>query len=246
MSDVTIIGVDIAKQSFQVRGAGSDGSVAFQKKLTRGQVLPFLAEQPMCIVAMEACATAQYWGRQIMELGHEVKLLPAQYVKPYVKRQKNDRADAGAIAEAAIRSTMRFVEVKSTDRQSRATLFGTRQVLVARRTQTINALRGHMAEYGVIGPKSKAGQKKLIAALDDETNGLPDIVRDVARSYVEHIETLAAKISDLTKQLETIAKSSGKVQRLKTMPGVGLQTALEIEAFAPDMSCFEQGRDFGA
>ena len=242
MSEVTIIGVDLAKQSFQVHGAGPDGSVVFRKKLTRGQVLPFLAEQPRCIVAMEACATAHDWGRQIRKLGHEVKLIPAQYVK----RQKNDRADAEAITEAATRPTMRFVEVKTEDQQSRATLFRTRKMLVAQRTQTINALRGHMAEFGVIGPKSKAGLKKLIAALDDETNGLPDVVRDVARSSVEHIETLAAKVSKLTKQLETIAKASGIVQRLTTMPGVGLQTALVIEAFAPDMSCFEQGRDFGS
>ena len=246
MSEVTIIGVDLAKRFFQVHGAGPDGSVAFRKKLARDQVLPFLAEQPTCIVAMEACATAHDWGRQIRELGHEVKLIPAQYVKPYVKRQKNDRADAEAIAEAATRPTMRFVEVKSKDQQSRAMLFRTRQMLVAQRTQAINALRGHLAEYGVIGPKSKAGLKKLIATLDDETNGLPGIVRDAARYYVEHAGTLAAKISELTKQLETIAKSSGIVQRLKTMPGVGLQTALAFEAFAPDMSCFERGRDLAA
>ena len=246
MSEVTIIGVDLAKQSIQVHGARSDGSVAFRKKLTRGQLLQFLAEQPRCIVAMEACATAHDWGRQIGQLGHEVKLLPAQYVKPYVNRQKNDRADAEAIAEAATRPTMQFVEVKSTDQQSRATLFRTRKMLVGQRTQSINALRGHLAEYGVIGPKSKAGLKKLIATLDDEDNGLPDIVRETARMYVVHIETLAATVSDLTKQLETIAKSSGKVQRLKTMPGVGPQTALAIEAFAPEMSCFKRGRDFAA
>ena len=130
MSEVTIIGVDLAKQSFQVHGAEPDGSVVFRKKLTRGQVLLFLAEQPRCIVAMEACATAHDWGRQIRKPGHEVKLIPAQYVKPYVKRQKNDRADAEAIAEAATRPTMRFVEVKTEDQQSRATLFRTRQMLV--------------------------------------------------------------------------------------------------------------------
>ena len=115
-----------------------------------------------------------------------------------------------AITEAATRPTMRFVEVKSKDQQSRATLFRTRQMLVAQRTQTINPLRGHLAEYAVTGPKNKAGLKKLITALDDETNGLPDLICDAARMYVEHIETLAAKVSDLTKQLETISKSSGK------------------------------------
>lgn len=247
MSEVNIIGVDLAKNVFQVHGARVDGSVAYRKKLSRAQFMPFLAEQPQCTVAMEACATAHSWGREIgQQLGHEVKLIPPQYVKPFVKRQKNDRADAEAITEAAVRPTMRFVEVKTVEQQSRAMLFRSRQMFVAQRTQTINALRGHLAEYGVIGPKSKAGLKKLIAALDDDTNGLPKLVRDTARAYVDHIDTLATRISDLTKQLEALAKSSGKVQRVTTMPGVGLQTALAIEAFAPDMSCFKRGRDFAA
>ena len=246
MSEVTIIGVDLAKNVFQVHGARADGSVAFRKKLNRAQFLPFLTEQSQCTVAMEACATAHGWGREIGQLGHEVKLIPPQYVKAYVKRQKNDRADAEAIAEAASRPTMRFVEVKTVEQQSQAMLFRSRQMFVGQRTQTINALRGHLAEHGVIGPKSKAGLKKLIAVLDDEENDLPAIVRDTARMYLEHIDTLATRISDLTSQLKAEAKSSGKVRRLTTMPGVGLQTALAVEAFAPDMSCFKRGRDFAA
>ena len=246
MSEVTIIGVDLAKQVFQVHGARADGSVAFRKKLSRAQFMPFLAEQPQCMVAMEACATAHGWGREVGQLGHEVKLIPPQYAKAYVKRQKNDRADAEAITEAASRPTMRFVEVKTVEQQSRAMLFRSRQMFVRQRTQSINALRGHLAEYGVIGPKSKAGIKKLRAALDDETNGLPAIVRGTARIYVEHIDLLATRVSDLTKQLQTEAKASDTVRRLTTMPGVGLQTALAIESFAPDMSCFKRGRDFAA
>ena len=246
MSEVSIIGVDLAKQVFQVHGATADGSVGYRKKLSRAQFMPFLAQQPRCIVAMEACATAHDWGREIGKLGHEVKLIPPQYVKPFVKRQKNDRADAEAITEAASRPTMRFVEVKSTEQQSRGMLFRSRQMFVRQRTQTINALRGHLAEYGVIGPKSKAGIKKLRAALDDDTNGLPALVRNTARMYAEHIDLLATRIFDLTKQLKTEAKASGTVRRLTTMPGVGLQTALAIEAFAPDMNCFKRGRDFAA
>ncbi|WP_419739577.1 IS110 family transposase [Ruegeria sp.] len=246
MSEVSVIGVDLAKQVFQVHGARADGSVAYRKKLSRAQFMPFLAEQPECTVAMEACATAHGWGREIGQLGHEVKLIPPQYAKVYVKRQKNDRADAEAIAEAASRPTMRFVEVKTIEQQSRAMLFRSRKMFIGQRTQSINALRDHLAEYGVIGPKSKAGLKKLIAALDDESNGLPDLVRDTARMYLEHIEALSARISDLTNQFKAEAKSSGKVRILTTMPGVGLQTALAIEAFAPDMSCFKRGRDFAA
>ena len=195
---------------------------------------------------MEACATAHGWGREISALGHEVKLIPPQYVKPFVKRQKNDRADAEAITEAAIRPTMQFVAVKTIEQQSRAMLFRSRQMLVAQRTQTINALRGHLAEYGVIGAKSKAGLKTLVAALDDEANGLPDLVRGTARMYLDHVDALSGKISDLDATMKQAAKSSDKVRQLQSMPGVGLQTALAIEAFAPDMSCFKRGRDFSA
>jgi transposase len=126
---------------------------------------------------MESCATAHGWAREIRELGHEVKLIPPQYVKPFVKRQKNDRADAEAITEAAARPTMRFVEIKTVERQSRGMLFRSRQMFVSQRTQTINALRGHLAEYGVIGPKSKAGLKTLRAAVENEDIDIPDIVR---------------------------------------------------------------------
>ena len=246
MSDVSIIGVDLAKQVFQVHGARADGSVAFRKKLTRTQFLPFVAAQPECVVAMESCATAHGWAREIRELGHEVKLIPPQYVKPFVKRQKNDRADAEAITEAAVRPTMRFVEVKAVEQQSRAMLFRSRQMFVSQRTQTINALRGHLAEYGVIGPKSKAGLKTLRAAVDNEDIEIPDIVRASAELYLDHIDTLAEQIAHFTKQLEAEAKTSKLIKRLKTMPGVGLQTALAIEAFAPDMGCFKKGRDFAA
>ena len=128
MNDVYIIGIDLAKNSFQLHGARADGSVAFRQKLGRNRLLTFLAEQPHCIVAMEACATAHGWGREIADLGHAVKLIPPQYVKPYCKRQKNDAADAEAIAEAASRPTMRFVEIKSSEQQARAMVFRTRQL----------------------------------------------------------------------------------------------------------------------
>ena len=153
MDKVSMIGIDLAKNSFQLHGAWADGSVAFRKKLSRGKVLEFLASQPGCAVAMEACASAHYWGREIVDLGHSVRLIPPQYVKPYVKRQKNDAADAEAICEAASRPTMNFVAVKTAEQQGRGMLFRTRDLLVRQRTQTINALRGHLAEFGVVAAR---------------------------------------------------------------------------------------------
>ena len=242
MSDLSIIGIDLAKRRFQLHGACADGSVAFRRKLTRDRILSFLAEQPACLVAMEACATAHDWARAIEKLGHTVRLIPPQYVKPYVKRQKNDAADAEAIAEAASRPTMRFVEVKTGEQQARAMLFRTRQMFVSQRTQTINALRGHLAEHGVIGPKSRAGIKKLATAIEDHAVAMPDLVRSTGHLYLEHIDMLDGRIAELTRKLEREAKA----RRLRTMPGVGLQTAMAVETFAPDMSSFKCGRDFSA
>ena len=150
MAEVTIIGVDLAKRVFQAHGATADGAPIFRRKLPRDRFLSFLADQPRCIVAMEACATSHEWGREIERLGHSVRLIPPVYVKPFVKRQKNDAADAEAIAEAASRPTMRFVKIKTEAQQARAMLFRTRDMLVRQRTQTINALRGHLAEHGVV------------------------------------------------------------------------------------------------
>ena len=153
MEQVTIVGLDLAKRVFQVHGATADGGIAIRKKLSRGQVLAFFADLPPCVVAMEACATAHYWAREIGALGHNVRLVPPAYVKPFVKRQKNDAADAEAIAEAASRPTMRFVEPKSPQQQARAMVFRTRDLFVRQRTQTINALRAHLAEHGLIAPQ---------------------------------------------------------------------------------------------
>ena len=156
MEQVVIIGIDLAKHSFQLHGALTDGSVAFRKKLSRGKLLRFLALQPRCVVAMEACASAHHWGREFAELGHDVKLIPPIYVKPFVKRQKNDAADVEAICEAAQRPTMSFVTVKTAEQQARGMLLRTRDLLVRQRTQTINALRGHLAEFGIVAPQGPA------------------------------------------------------------------------------------------
>ncbi len=176
MEKVSIIGLDLAKRSFQLHGARADGGVAFRRKLSREKVLPFLAKHPRCVIAMEACGSAHHWGRAIGASGHEVRLNPPAYVKPFVRRQKNDAADAEAICEAAVRPTMRFVAVKTEEQQARAMLFRTRDLLVRQRTQLINALRGHLAEHGVVAPQGPANVKGLAEAIESETTSLPLLV----------------------------------------------------------------------
>lgn len=246
MSEVSIIGLDLAKRVFHVHGAAPDGSVMFRKKLSRGQLLAFIAEQPPCIVAMEACATAHDWGREIEALGHHVRLVPPAYVKPFVKRQKNDMADAEAIAEAALRPTMRFVAVKTKEQQARAMIFRTRDMLVRQRIDLINALRGHLAEHGVVAPTGPAHIKKLAMAVVDEASALPTTVRELARVYLEQIALLAARIAELEKRIRAEAANASTTKRLQTMPGVGPVTAVAIESFAPAMTTFRCGRDFAA
>ena len=165
MSEVSTIGLDLAKNVFQVHGANASGAVVFRKKLRRDRVLKFLAAQPACTVAMEACASSHYWGREIAKLGHEIRLIAPDYVKPFVKRQKNDAADAEAICEAIQRPTMRFVAVKGEEQQAAAVVFRARDLLVRQRTQIINAIRGHLAEFGMVVAKGAFHVAKLVAAI---------------------------------------------------------------------------------
>jgi transposase len=246
MAEATIIGIDLAKRVFQAHGAAADGAVAFRKKLVRDRLLPFLATQPRCVVAMEACATAHGWGREIEMLGHTVRLIPPIYVKPFVKRQKNDAADAEAIAEAASRPTMRFVAVKTEAQQARAMLFRTRDLLVRQRTQLINALRGHLAEHGVVAAQGLAHLRRLADAIADDTSRLPTTVRELGQLFLEQIASLDEKIGDLDKRLRSAAGQAETTKRLQTMPGVGPITAVAVETFAPPMETFRRGRDFAA
>ena len=246
MEEVGIIGIDLAKRSFQVHGAKADGSVAYRVKLSRGRLLGCLASQPGCAVAMEACASAHYWGRAIMALGHEVRLVPPVYVKPFVKRHKNDAADAEAITEAAQRPTMNFVEVRTEGQQARAMLFRTRDVLVRQRTQIINALRGHLAEFGVVAPQGAARIDRLAGALDDGGSGLPEAVVELGGLLLERIHELDERIDGLSVVLRAAAREDEEAARLMTIPGIGPVTALAIQAFAPPMESFRRGRDFSA
>ena len=246
MDEVGIIGIDLAKRSFQLHGARADGSAAFRKKLSRGKLLSFLAAQPRCVVAMEACASAHYWGREIMKLGHEVRLIAPIYVKPFVKRQKNDAADAEAICEAALRPSMRFVAVKGEAQQARAMLFRTRDLLVRQRTQTINALRGHLAEFGVVAPQGRVHVRRLASALEDPGSSLPEQVCALGALLLARIADLDAKITGLGRELQACARQDEDAARLMTIPGIGPITAMAVLACAPPMESFGCGRDFAA
>jgi transposase len=246
MNEVSIIGVDVAKRVFHLHGAAADGAGVFRKKLSRAQLLPFLASQPAAIVAMEACATAHHWAREAAKLGHEVRLIAPIYVKPYLKRQKNDAADAEAIAEAASRPTMRFVAVKGEASQARAMLYRTRDLLVRQRTQTINALRGHLAEFGLVAARGPAHLKTLQGAVENPEAALPEAVRGLAKLYLEQIAALSTRIAELEKQLRAAAAEDATARRLMTMPGVGPVTAMAVAVFAPPMEHFRGGRDFAA
>ncbi|MCY3843939.1 MAG: IS110 family transposase [Acidobacteria bacterium] len=246
MEQATIIGIDLAKRSFQVHGARPDGSVAFRKKLSRAKVLDFVASQPRCVVAMEACASSHHWGRAFGDQGHEVKLIPPVYVKPFVKRQKNDAADAEAICEAASRPTMRFVAVKSREQQARGMLFRTRDLLVRQRTQTINALRGHFAEFGVIAPQGPAHVERLADAVEDADSGLPEPVRELGALLLVQVADLDEKVGELDNDLRQQAREDEETKRLMSVPGIGTLCATAIQAFAPPMESFRSGRDFAA
>jgi transposase len=246
MEEFNIVGIDLAKNVFQVHASDEIGRRLFSKKVLRGQLLKLMSTIKPCVVALEACASAHYWGRQIAELGHEVKLIPPIYVKPFVKRQKNDAADAEAIVEAASRPTMRFVAVKSADQQAAGMAFKTRDLFVRQRTQLTNALRGHLAEHGVVAPQGIVHLKRLKAALSDDKNELPATVVIHAELILDQIATLQSHIEALEKEILAVSRKEELATRLMTIPGVGPITAAALLAFAPDPATFKRGRDFSA
>ncbi|MEQ9491320.1 MAG: IS110 family transposase [Alphaproteobacteria bacterium] len=247
MMKVTTIGVDLAKSVFQFHGIDEQGEVVFRKKLRRGQVLDFLRDVPSCLIGLEACATSHFWAREIRSLGHEVRLIPPSYVKPYVKRQKNDAADAEAICEAVTRPTMRFVTIKSEENQSVLMLHRGRDLLMRQRTMLLNAIRGHLAEFGVIAPQ---GARKLYALIQscksDQEVDLPELARMALAALAEQLDNLTDQVRLLERQLLAWHRNDETSRRLETIPGIGVITATALAASIPNPNVFTSGRQFAA
>ena len=246
MGEIATIGLDLAKNVFQVHGIDASGKVLMRRKLRRIEVLEFFASVGPCLVGMEACATAHYWAREITKLGHEVRLIPPAYVKPYVKRGKTDAADAEAIAEAVTRPTMRFVAVKSAGQQSVLMLHKTRDLLVRQRTALINALRGHMGELGIIAPQGAQNIAVLIEALRAAGDEVPELARNALNMLVDQFGLLEIGIRKAEAGIVAWHRGNEASRRLATIPGIGPITASAIAATVPDARLFSSGRQFAA
>lgn len=247
MKEVSIVGLDLAKRVFQVHGVDAQGRVTAQKRLSRSEVVDWFGKLTPCLVGMEACATSHYWARELTKLGHQVRLIPPAYVKPYVRRQKNDRADAAAICEAVGRPSMRFAPMKTIEQQAVQMLHRSRELLIRQRTQLLNALRGHLAELGLIFPQGNAGAAQAIAAVRETENAdIPSFIRHVLCSLIDQIEHLKKEITEFDKGMTAWHRAHADSQRLATIPGVGIVTASAIIAAIGDGKQFHSGREFAA
>jgi transposase len=244
---ITTVGLDIAKNVFQVHGIDAAEKVVVRKQLRRGQVMKFFEALPPCLVGMEACATAHYWARELTKLGHEVRLMPAKDVKAYLKRNKNDAADAEAICEAVRRPTMRFVRVKSAEQQGRLMQHRARDLLLRQRTQVINALRAHMAELGIVAAQGREGLKTLLAIIaDDGDERLPTDARASLIVLAAQLQALQTLIGSIEKRIIAQHRASEESKRVATIPGIGVLGASAIASTVTDPSAFRSGRDFAA
>ncbi len=247
MKEVITIGLDLAKNVFQVHGVDGSGDTVMRRQLRRSQLLPFFKKQRPCLVGMEACATSHHWARQLIELGHGVKLMPARYVKPYVKRNKNDAVDAAAICEAVTRPTMRFVAVKSAQQQSVLMLHRTRELLVRQRTMLVNAIRSHMAEFGIVAPVGVPRVKELFVVIADaDDDRLPAIARACLEGLANQFLSLHEEIATAERRIHAWHRSNEASRRLETIPGIGPITATALAATITDPSVFTSGRELAA
>jgi transposase len=245
--EITTLGIDLAKSVFQLHGVDAEGAVVLQKKLRRGAVLDFLCKLEPCLIGMEACATSHHWAREIAELGHDVRLIPPAYVKPYVKRQKNDTADAEAICEAVSRPNMRFVPVKSEAQQSVLVLHRARDLLMRQRTMILNAIRAHLAEFGIIAAQGPHKIVALVARLRDAViPDVPEVARAALMALADQLDSLVTAIRAIEHQLLAWHRQNAASRRLETIPGVGLVTATALAASVPDPAVFRSGRQFAA
>lgn len=246
MSEIITVGLDLAKSVFQVHESDASGRAVLRKKLRRDQLIAFFSHLIPCTVAMEAYGGAHFWGREIGKPGHEVRLIPPAYVKPFVKRQKNDAPDAEAICEAAQRPTMRFVPVKSEETQGAAMVFRVRELLIRQRTQANKALRGHLTEFGRVVPKETRNASKLVAIVEDLDCSLPVDAIVTLKILIMALMQLEAEIAKLDAEIARRAKENEVARRLMTVPGIGPLIATAIATLAPPPETFRKVRDFSA
>jgi transposase len=242
-----VVGLDIAKNVFQLHGADPSDRCVLRRRLRRAEVVAFFARLRPCLVGIEACPGGHHWARELTALGHEVRLIPPQYVRPFVKTNKNDAADAEAICEAVVRPGMRFVPVKSVEQQAAAMLHRTRALLLRQRTQLINALRGHLAEFGLVARKGARNIRELadlVRGTDEKT--LPDAARAMLALILEQIREAQVRIAQIERALEAWAKASEACRRLMAIPGVGTMSATALVLAMGDPSRFRSGRHFAA
>jgi len=247
MQAITTIGLDIAKSVFQVHGIDGQGQVVFRRQLKRRYVLAFFQRLPPCLVGIEACASSHHWSRELQALGHTVRLMPPAYVKPYVKRQKNDAADAEAICEAVTRPNMRFVATKTPEQQSCLMLHRTRHLFIRQQTAVINAIRAHLAEFGVVAPVGRNGVEELLKVVTDGSDErVPEIARACVAALGAQLRALKVQILQFDRRIMAWHRSNEASKRLDAIPGVGPVLATALVASVADPRAFRSGRDFSA
>jgi len=247
MQAITTIGLDIAKSVFQVHGVDADGQVVLRRKLKRRYVLAFFEKLAPCLIGIEACASSHHWARQLQALGHNVRLMPPAYVKPYVKRQKNDATDAEAICEAVSRANMRFVPTKTPEQQSGLVLHRTRHLFIRQQTSVINAIRAHCAEFGITAPVGRRGVEELLRVVADPSDKrMPEVVRACLAALGNQLLNLKKQILDFDRMIMAWHRSNQTSKRLNCIPGVGPLLATALVASVADPKTFRSGRNFSA
>jgi transposase len=246
LRSVTTVGLDLAKHVFQLHGVDAGGRIVIATALRRKDVLPFFAALPPCLVGLEACGSAHYWARELVKLGHDARLMPPAYVKAYLRRQKNDAADAAAICEAVARPSMRFVPIRSVGNQAVLMHHKIRELLVSQRTQLLNALRGHLAEIGIIAPQGPKGACTLITAIIEGDDAIPRCVRDAQTPMLRQLRLLDEEIARSDRAMMTLARADRTAGRLMSIPGIGPVTASAIAASVQDVGLFSGPRQFAA
>jgi transposase len=247
MQAITTIGLDIAKSVFQVHGVDAGGQLVIRRQLKRRHVLTFFQKLPPCLVGIEACASSHHWSRELQALGHTVRLMPPAYVKPYVKRHKNDATDAEAICEAVTRANMRFVATKTPEQQSCLMLHRTRHLFIRQQTAVINSIRAHLAEFGIVAPVGRQGVEQLLGVVADaQDKRLPEIARACVAALGAQLRMLKAQILQFDRMIIAWHRSSEASKRLDEIPGVGPVLATALIASVADPKAFRSGRDFSA